>query len=73
MNFKIKQQNQEPNQDIELFLKKIKDKIWLDGKDSKGTIRSLMVFEEGKFRRIQDAKLQGLETDGEGRIIEMEE
>ena len=70
MNFKIKQQNQEPNQDIEFWLEEDENKVWLKGRDKTGVNSILMVFRNGKFLRGKNVRLQGLETDEKGRIEE---
>ena len=46
------------------------DTIILKGKDRTGTLRNLMRFTGGRFYRIENAKLDGLKTNEEGKIIE---
>ena len=80
MNFKVKNQKEEENQDIELWLEEgMKGEVLLMGKDSKKEKRILMMFNRGKFYRSmgrfyrnESTELQGLETDENGRIKEKE-
>ena len=70
MKFILK--DEKTTDDIEILLKKGFDCVNLIAKDSRGIERYIMRFKDGRFERLENIELQGLETDENGRIKEME-
>jgi len=67
MKFKIKEEATEDN--IELWLEDNIGRIFLKGRNKDGTKETIMRFEKGKFYRIVNIELKGLETNTSGQIL----
>ena len=68
MKFVIKE---EPKEEIvELYLGRERDEVSLFARNQEDE-KALIIFRDGKFRRVMYAKIDGIETDKEGRIEEV--
>ena len=71
MQFVIKEAEEEVEARVELALEVAVDYIRLVGR-SEGDEKTLMVFKNGKFRRIVGSELDGIEVNASGKIMEGE-
>jgi len=71
MRFKIKDEGKEPKEEIvELYLGRERDEVSLFARNQEDE-KALIIFRDGKFRRVMYAEIDGIETDKEGRIEEV--
>lgn len=70
MKFEIRDTDETKEPTIELYLKKDSiNRVLLCGHDSDGVTKDLLECRNGEFKRIAYAKLKGLETDSEEKVI----
>ena len=72
MKFELKGEGKEVEPIVELTLERVgDDHIRLIGKQGPYSF-VLMSFYNGGFKKIQSVQIEGMKTDGEGRIKEIE-
>ena len=73
MKFELKGEGKEVEPIVELTLKNVGDgHIKVVGSKKGGVEWTIMSFYNGGFKRIQSVQIEGMKTDGDGRIKEIE-
>ena len=58
--------------EVGLSLQVFPDRVILNA-SCNGSLVAVMAFEDGKYSRVKNAHIEGLVTDSEGRILEVED